>query len=409
MPSAAVLRGTGAVTSDAHSFSFLVDGTDLYERGVQLAGTHISEAIGDNGSLEFSVHDPDEAISISDWSEVTVDDNTADRRLFGGYVVNRKFTPIHGNTGRWIDVDCVGYGILLDRIVSEAATGVASTTSADFARQVQRVLAQVAGLGQLTYFSNVDFQDSGTGAPTNVWETVMWRTVVGATEATFTDSWSVDPSTVRQMLEEMNAVAERADVPGVALEPAQAIAQYVYVDHQKRIHIDWVGEQTGNAPKEVTDNPLTGSQVAAESMHLETDASEVINSVYVVGSSPATSTFVRNAASIALYGERMAVLDKSTEATSLAKARRYGRSFLADKKDPIVRGSFTITGVNGWRPRQQATITDSKLNLSAATYLIQSVDTVFLKGDGTRKYTIGFGGSLRRSVARDLRRVDPQT
>jgi hypothetical protein len=399
-----------------HPFSLWVGQDDLIGL-VDFKTIHIEEAIGSNGSLEFVVEDAAKAVSLTDWAEVVLFDHVQDKRLFGGFVINREPRPAYA-TGRAINVSCVGYGILLDRIVSEpydsTATpediGGVSGGPGEFASprtHLQRALGQVVGLGQLTFFGPVGENVTGTGAPVNPWETVVIRTYgdfiryIG-----YPDQFTVEATTLRQLAEAISDAAEVGKT-GSYIDAEQPY--YVYVDHRKRIWFDWVGEKTGNAPFVISDTP-TGAQKAAEALDFETDSSELINSVYVKGSSPATSTWVRRSDSIEQRGiELMDVVDKSTEATSLTKARRYGRAFLADKRDPVIRGSFTITGYNGWEPRQLLTITNQGVGLSGAQYLIQSVSTRFLRGDGLREYEIAFGGSLRRSVARTLRQVVPQT
>jgi hypothetical protein len=415
---AAALRGTGAVTSDAHPFSLIVGGSDLIG-SVTLESASIED--GDNGRLDFSVWDGDSTLSVVEWAPVRFTDNDQDITLFGGFVLDRTFEPTHGANGRWIHVHCVGNGILLDKIVTPPYDSSISpwtiggfVTAPDHGPRdhFQRAFGLTNGTQGLLAMGNaaadldgVATLASGAGAPANVWESLVLRKLPSGrhvSSAFGDDPFTIEATHLRQFAEELISVSDVSNED-------ETYGVFLDVDPLGYIRWDWLGEKIGNAPYAITDvSPDGVTSIAAESLTYETDSAERVNSVYVKGSSPANSLFVRDHANIKKTGrELMAVLDRSTSATSVNKARRAGRAYLASTRESVVRGRFTVTGFNGFKRRQLVTITDSRVGLSAVPYIIHGVRTRFLRGDGLRAHEISFGGGLSRRLSHALARVAP--
>ena len=106
---------------DAHPFNLEVNGIDriasvpMESIRVEMAGP------GTNGSLTFTIYDPDASVSVAAWDEVRLIEHAADQPLvFGGFVQSVRHTA-WATAGRSLEVQCVGYGILLDRKISPTA------------------------------------------------------------------------------------------------------------------------------------------------------------------------------------------------------------------------------------------------------------------------------------------------
>jgi len=110
--------GTGAVGSGAHPYNLEINSVDWIASlrdgslSIEMPGP------GTNGSMSFRLYDPAVAVSAEPWDEVRFLEHAAARPiLFGGFVQSVRYSSQVGITGRWVDIECVGYGILLERRV----------------------------------------------------------------------------------------------------------------------------------------------------------------------------------------------------------------------------------------------------------------------------------------------------
>ena len=100
----------------AHPYNLEINGSDWIDAVISNT-LHIEMAgPSSNGSLSVRLYDPAVGIDVAPWDEVTFTEHAATRPvLFGGFVQSVRYTTEPGLTGRWVDVECVGYGILLDK------------------------------------------------------------------------------------------------------------------------------------------------------------------------------------------------------------------------------------------------------------------------------------------------------
>jgi hypothetical protein len=181
------------------------------------------------------------------------------------------------------------------------------------------------------------------------------------------------------------------------------------VTPSKVLHYFKLSSYSFVAPGNVTDvTPTPGGSVAVENLTLEYDESEIVNAVFVRGSSASTSGQATDTASVAKYGVRQALIDEP-RATSVALSNQYGVGYLVDHKEATLRGNFEVDGTFcdapalHWFSDQNITITNSALSLSAAAFRTYAVETWWLGGNGAHRHKVHFGGLPRSGLARIIR------
>lgn len=165
----------------------------------------------------------------------------------------------------------------------------------------------------------------------------------------------------------------------------------------------------------VTAHRYQGVSIAPESMVLEMDASDGREKVYVAGANdPGTGWVVPgdvNGVTLrTAFGtdepQRQEIIERQDSA-SVNKREDYGSAFLKRHNDPIVSGSFVVTGYDGWRVGQRVYFTDAALGISDYPIDIKQIETDVLMGNGTIRYDITVGRVPRtgmRVVSRSIRR-----
>ena len=118
-----------------------------------------------------------------------------------------------------------------------------------------------------------------------------------------------------------------------------------YSDFIPRLHtFDNDHLETDAAPYvvNVTRAPAA-TEIAPEDLSIEWDTSNLVNYYYVRGKNAGGSGRFSDAPSIAIYGQRQAYID-APDADTQIKAERVARAALRDTREPVVRGSFTVSG-----------------------------------------------------------------
>jgi hypothetical protein len=361
MPHVAIL-GTALTTHAAHPFSLFIAGTDVIapvgstNKGVPIESITITEAgVNVAGEMSFTFEDAARAYSFGTMAEVVLWDEGQGIPLFGGFVVRRQKVPALGNQGTAVRFTCTGYDPLLDqRVVPAFAVGAGWSDQAIIQALVGQFGGPIRALGSTISNTNASMPPL---AFTNV--------------------------TLRQAIEQV------ADAAGVG--------RVMWIDSLRRL---WYTNASALvAPFGVSDNPGSG-QVAVENHELETEE-RVVTSVYVVGANAAGSGWVRDTDAIRDIGyDFQAFLNVDTSDTA-AKRNSLGAAYLGRVAAVVTRGSFEITGADGWRPGQIVTITDAALGLVAATYQIAGVTSTIEGGSGVRTYRVEYG-ALSASLARAL-------
>ena len=186
------------------------------------------------------------------------------------------------------------------------------------------------------------------------------------------------------------------------LAAASPTANY-YMDPVGRLHTFSDANPEGlDAPYRInTARTLASNECAPEDLSIEWDTSGLINIYKVRGRNAAGTETFFDPVSFQTYGARKSFID-GPDCDTFAKAQALADAALADTKDPLVRGRFSVQGTsvtrNGdrWRPGQKVYVTSAHNGLLAEPYRIVRVATTYLSGTGDRRCEIEFGGLRRR-------------
>ena len=120
------------------------------------------------------------------------------------------------------------------------------------------------------------------------------------------------------------------------------------------------------------------------------DTSEIKNSIYVYGNvdeNMMSMSYVKDDASIALYGQRDLIIKDTSLATDSEREER-GNAILTDLKISIQKGSVTCIGLETLNPGEQINIFNPKDNLSGYYRAIDVTDNLSKIGGWTTSVTI---------------------
>lgn len=133
----------------ARAYTLTVGGNDLNVTGesgaaymVDIDSIDVTEARDGGSSMSFRVWDPNKEVVVYDGLVVEFWDNTNTRPLFGGFVQSWKQGSATG--GRWLDVECAGFDVLLRWLVVGSLT-IPSGTWTNAA--IQSAAANCFGVG----------------------------------------------------------------------------------------------------------------------------------------------------------------------------------------------------------------------------------------------------------------------
>jgi hypothetical protein len=403
MPSA-IEVGASLTTPGTAPFSIFVGPYDLTNQ-VPLDTVHLEDNGSEVGTISFDVVDMGLAAAITDGATIRIEENgSVIKTRFVGEVTGR--SPIVNATGRFIQITGRHIAYVLDRSIVPADSRVGDATSYGFTgaylesdRNRIQYLMGVYGerLGTRDASQIAQLRACGTGATHGIYQS-------GADD--FPNGTDLQPArflglTLRQAIEQ---VAAQANGAGTYVAIGMKQATY-YIDAAGRLHYfdaTTVGD-AGAAPYAIRIGTPGGGEIAPEDLLIHYDSTEVVNAYYVKGANAAGSGWVTDQASILTYGRREDYID-APDADTAAKRNAVGNAALADTRNPITRGSFTVKSpYTGWTSGQILTINSApQFNISApTTFQIVAVSTTFLDGTGTREFDVQFGGT-RASMFRTL-------
>jgi len=183
------------------------------------------------------------------------------------------------------------------------------------------------------------------------------------------------------------------------ISQASSSADY-FVDSVGKLHVFTASGLT--APFNIDNDAPTAGEVAADQLDIEYDSNSYANQVYVQGGTPEGSGLVSDVAAIAAVNGLIRTANiQVPDCTTTSQKQAEGTAFLARVKAAIVRGTFDITGVDGWRAGQMVLITDAAKGLSAASFRIHRVTTRLARPGSTTavfKYHVEFGAIAAASA-----------
>jgi hypothetical protein len=177
------------------------------------------------------------------------------------------------------------------------------------------------------------------------------------------------------------------------IQLASATADY-FIDRLGVLHVFTASGLT--APLNVDNDAPAGGETAVEELIVEYDTNTYANRVYVEAATEEASGYYQDDAAIAAADGLIRTASISApEATTADMAEAAAMAYLERSSSAIVRGSFEITGVDGWEGGQNVLITDSSVGLSAASFRIFRVTTRVIRpgSDPVFRYRVEFGAA----------------
>lgn len=141
---------------------------------------------------------------------------------------------------------------------------------------------------------------------------------------------------------------------------------------------------------------------APHDLSIDYDSNAYANTVYVQAATPEASGYFTDHAALAdANNVRRVVTFQAPDCETLPMSRALGLMYLGRVARGTPRGSFSVTGIDGWRAGQNVRVHSAYLNL-AETFRIARVTTRVVR-PGTallRSYRVEFGGSRAGGSAR---------
>jgi hypothetical protein len=346
MPSAAVLYGTGLITSASYPYSIVVGSTEIAPASAELDSIWFEETGDDEpGYFGCRVWDPTNSLTIGEQNAVRVQDNTADEQVWLGTVLRRWSTQ--KGPGRYVDIEAVTAGSMLDEII---VIGENRPPESDRQR-----VAYLWG----KYARYPLGPETASIAQTNA-------------------------SIAADVLSEMTLRAALNQTAGLA-------------GTSTRFYVNAMGNlvwRSGNGSTAAPDDIMVGTpgagEIAPNTLTVTRDG-VIKNRYFVRGSTPAGSDWFQDDGSVNRYGPREDILDAPSSDTA-AKAQTIAQLALGKTAQPNIRAEFSVIDPNsGWRADQNVTVTSAADDLSAEVLRVVKVKTTFWRGDGKRKYEVSAG------------------
>jgi len=394
MPNAAIVAA--ALTDhSSHPFALWVGGVDMIKQpgtagnlyGVPIDTIEITEnGPGGVSSLRCSVEDPLNVLPIpTAGTEVVFMDIADDHPEFGGYVQAVDVRPHEGQQGRWLDLTCAGYEILLDWEIVSLTLAASPTPSS---HDVWQSLAAGTPVRALAVGGTYGTQAQPIAA-------IVCGFGLGAI--------SISGSTLRNAI--ANAWAQNLSTTTLGNTPLN-----ITVDFTKGLRI-WPGVAPAGGANVEPDDYVTltvddtaHTNTSAELRYTLTPA-DVVRSVLIIGGSGTLYGPFSDGSGIIGQGT---VLNDST-ITTAAQAALAASQYLASLSVQV-RGSLHLQTFTHGATKYQAgsllTLTDAPAGLSGVAFVIGSIEKRYNPGGGTEEWTINFGGlapSLTNAIRRQTR------
>lgn len=394
MPIAAAIAA--ALTDHSpHPFGLFLGGNDV-SGDVNPTDIRITEAgPGAVSSMDFTVDDPGQNITIMDGTEVQFWDLATNNLKFRGIVDHWSVSPDFGGQGRTWTVGCAGVEIWLDWIKSNGAgpwgivgqdlvyaISVAVSAAAPFIRApmiggwVGTPGAPYTRAGSFTY--PVGFMSTGSG---------LMDIYFPYDDPVFA------AGSLRQIIQAM--IDHSVRTFGTPFGVLFTLDFYMGL----RVWEDDITQQ----PDDYTTLAVVDTYASTmNASHLEHAAQpgDVIREVYVTGSSPLSSGWFSDGSGI--KGQQQQITD--TSIPDITTARIRAQQFML-AQSPVARGKFLIenfTPVTTVHAGSLMTITDAATG-ATGTYRIYQIDKTFTSS-GLETWIVSYGG-LRRSAMLTTRRL----
>jgi hypothetical protein len=394
--------GTGAVGTGPHPLSIEIDGVDFVRDASSPAGlpTILQDGLnieqpgpGSNGTASFVIWDPNSTAVVSEWSEVTIDEHAAAiPRQFGGFVHHVQTEIRAGSSGRWLYVDCVGYGKLLDWKV--VPTNVADTGQFDVGQFLLSLVGNHGGKIQAAGFvvNEINFNDDDDAHVALIFPNIPTVPDVAWLQADYS---TITETTLRSALEQRMTTGTDGRLGGTLGDTVRFV---YWVDGYARLHATWDVTDadsafTGEAPD------IDESNVTA--LSVDNIGVDQATSVYVDGGNANGSGYYRTPGK-ERAGDLEALVSQESS-TSEALRDLYGAA--AIQPNAMSGEATRVSDVPlDYRIGDKVSVTSSRLGLTGSEPL--RIIGIRIRYDAVnwRTYELTFGGRLRPSLTATLGR-----
>ena len=330
MPLMAEMFGTGLTGTGSHPYCLFIDGLDVIKQpgtagsifGTQIDSVRLKERIGSAPTLTFQIDDPGNVLSFAQGADVYFCDHrgmqvnstfiTSD--LFRGTISSRKIVTRDGTLFKRWEVEATGLEELLSRRVIPS---LVFRSGADLFACIQVVLAYYGDprISSLQADATALYANASNGPGYLIGETSVVTTI--------TSDVSVSGKTTKEAIRALVAASNRSAY---------------YAAYQDRFVTEVTVDSQGRAMVALATLPILSqnfdqgatalaTKPAMSNLEVEEDRSRLINAVYVSGVDAASSGWVVDATSIALYGRYEAILD-APKAVSSTTRDAIGQAYL---------------------------------------------------------------------------------
>jgi hypothetical protein len=380
----------------ARSKGLYIAGVDVIKQpgggyGVPIESVEVIEAgPGGVSSMTCRIDDPNIALTISAGMDVRFHDITNDVPIFLGWVQHWSYKNAFGDTGRIIELTCIGVEAILDWCIVPSIT-IANSAAISY-EYVQSACAMAVGngIGVLRVMATVGDKFGTQAAPLG--------TVHNSSTPNYTQT--ISNVTLRECI---RLIYVNTIFAPAGITPLNSNAT---VDFYGGLRM-WRTTQSPFRPNDYTDLTVTDTSVGAvvaEKLDHETDAAGIVRNVWVVGGNAAGTRLVSDGTG--LPGATAVLTDASILTSD--DAAGAGTTYLADFQIGN-RGTFEQqdwTPTFTLHPGSLVTITDTRISQAGVTYVIGDITKRF---NAVRQdWQIAYGG-LMPSVTKSMRRLTRST
>jgi len=177
------------------------------------------------------------------------------------------------------------------------------------------------------------------------------------------------------------------------ISQASASADY-YVDALGKLHV--FTAESNDAPLDINADAPGAGEVAPQRLDIDYDSGVYANRVYIQGATPSGSGFFTDHAAVsAANGLVVTRVMRAPDCETAAMALSLANMYLGRVSSGTPRGSFSVTGNDGWRAGQNLTITSAEHSLTDEPFRIARVTTRIARPGSSllRHFSVEFGGS----------------
>lgn len=392
MPSPAIIA-TQLTDHSSRAYVLTMNGVDMNVTGQAASGWLVDvESVvveetgpGQASALDFTVWDPNLAVTPREMAPVFFYDITNANTLFRGFVDSWKAKT--QAIGRAFDIHCIGVEAILDWMVMTADGTV--TAGARLPYIIQSLYAQASGVGVAL---NTNANDSvlvvNTGGSSSL-PIGTFTVSLGLGELTDRDfSWSAGDTLGATIGKAIAATDPDSTGTRAQTVPGNAPVGFVTIDSNLGLRV-WPDYGLPSDYNNLTVADATGSTNAAGVLDHQVDGGAVPHQVFVSGGNANGTGIVSDGSGIT---GPTAYMSDSTITTSAARDAA-GLAFLAQYVTST-RGSLTRmafgTPPAGVHPGSKLVLTNSQLGISAVNYVITSITKTFYAAK--QDWQIAYGG-----------------